>query len=420
MNLDDFDALGATVTDEWKLADYRPERFAEIAAAALRRHWKDITSVTLEHVFAHVLLAESVCPQLDSNFGEPPIIVFRSERFYVEVLPWLNIVLDVHQHGFDGAFVLLKGSSLHGTFSFETRERYGDHLIVGKLVPTKVELLREGDIRQIRAGSALIHSTFHLDYPSVSLVVRTWRSESGGPQLSYSRAAGVGWDPAHKPHLLEKRIRILRTLSKLGHPQFGDWLERTLEHVDAFAAFRLAVEFEAHLERAGTTQPTCRHASVIALARKDAEERRRVDCLTAFRQTLGSRDHRFFLALLLNVWGRERVLGLVATEYPGRDPVKLVSHWIRELAVERDCEVEVDGSPFSVRFNEAGLEIVRRMLEGRTGDGDEEALATKYGVRADPCSIHAFEETIRESRVFRSLFFEPEPGSRLAAPLEQF
>jgi hypothetical protein len=405
-----FEALGAKVNDQWRRADYSRERFADIAAATLSQHVGAL-SVSLEDVFAHVLFSDSVCPQMDSNFGEPPVVVFRAEGFYIEVLPWLNVILDVHQHGFDGAFALLAGSSLHSTFRFQPAESYGDHLVVGKLVPDEIELLRKGDVRRITAGNALIHSTFHLDYPSVSLVVRTWRSEFGGPQLSYSRAAGVGWDAGYRSSLLDKRIRILRTLAKLHHPDFEAWLARAIDHADAFTAFRLAVEFEERLGAPGSValDPTRRHAKLIALARQDAEERRRVDCLTAFRQKLDCRDHRFFMALLLNVWGRRPILDLVRAEYPDRDPVLLVSEWLRELAGERECEVEVDGSPFSVRFNDAGLEVFRWMLEGSSSEKDGERLATKYGVRAERSAIKALEDTVRQSRLFRSLFFEASP-----------
>jgi hypothetical protein len=401
-----FDELGATVNDRWRLANYSRESFPEIAATAVDER-TDIFSVKLEDVFADVLLTDSVCSQLDSNFGEPPIIVFRTERFYIEVLPWLNVVLDIHQHAFDGAFAVLAGTSLHTTFNFRTTEKYSDHLVVGELASDRVELLRKGDVRLIRAGAALIHSTFHLDYPSVSLVIRTWRSDLCGPQLSYSRATGIGWDAAFDSNLLEKRIRILRTLSKLRHPDFEKLLARTLDRADAYTAFRLGVAFDDALGRTEGHLYNCRHAKLIELARQDAEERRRIDCLTSFRQRLGSRDHRFFLALLLNVWGRTHILALVRAQYPDCDPAALVSQWIRELAGERECEIEVDGSPYSVRFNDEGLAVFRWMLDGNSGEEPSELLAAgSYGIRADRMAIRALELAVRNSRMFRSLFFE--------------
>jgi hypothetical protein len=63
-----FEALGAKVNDQWRRADYSRERFADIAAATLSQH-VDALSVSLEDVFAHVLFSDSVCPQMDSNFG---------------------------------------------------------------------------------------------------------------------------------------------------------------------------------------------------------------------------------------------------------------------------------------------------------------------------------------------------------------
>ena len=47
------------------------------------------------------------------------------------------------------------------------------------------ELLHAGDTRTIHAGSNFIHALFHLDRPSISIVLRTRVEADVGPQYDY-------------------------------------------------------------------------------------------------------------------------------------------------------------------------------------------------------------------------------------------
>jgi len=47
------------------------------------------------------------------------------------------------------------------------------------------------------------------------------------------------------------------------------------------------------------------------------------------------RRNRFFLALLLNVTNREKVLELVQQRYPNQEPVETILDWVEELGRTR-------------------------------------------------------------------------------------
>ena len=79
---------------------------------------------------------------------------------------------------------MAQGSSIHSQFRIETLERIteGVQLVTSSLDST--ELLKPGMVRRIAAGAQLTHSTFHLDEPTISVVVRTCYEPWHQPQLS--------------------------------------------------------------------------------------------------------------------------------------------------------------------------------------------------------------------------------------------
>jgi hypothetical protein len=48
------------------------------------------------------------------------------------------------------------------------------------------ELLNVGDVQEIQAGRQYIHSLFHLDQPSATIVIRTEKSPLYLPQFAYT------------------------------------------------------------------------------------------------------------------------------------------------------------------------------------------------------------------------------------------
>ena len=74
-----------------------------------------------------------------------------------------------------------------------------------------------------------------------------------------------------------------------------------------------------------------RHGALVDLILPVFAEAERQAYLSHRHGQITSTEHRFFLALLLNVPDRSRVLDLVQERFPDRDPVAAVVGWVEEL-----------------------------------------------------------------------------------------
>src|SRR5450432_3304985 len=183
MGLESVDRLGIEVERRWQATDYDPRHFSDVAVAALAE--AGLTEkLSPDDVVDWALSALTLPRQetLPATFGQPPVTLFRSRRFYIEALFWIDGSTSIHQHAFSGAFQVLEGSSIETRYAFETERVFDGHLVLGKLRTASTAMLRRGDIRPIASGPrGLIHALFHLERPSVTVVVRTFRDADAGP-----------------------------------------------------------------------------------------------------------------------------------------------------------------------------------------------------------------------------------------------
>jgi hypothetical protein len=109
-------------------------------------------------------------------------------RGFISISISLDGVTSVHQHSFCGAFQVFLGSSIHSQFNFEENQTINP-TFHRQIILREVELLSEGDIRRIMPGSQYIHSLFHLDRPSATVIIRTYKTPDRQPQYEYHRHA---------------------------------------------------------------------------------------------------------------------------------------------------------------------------------------------------------------------------------------
>ncbi len=129
----EFAELGALIERRWRERNYDEVTFPEIAAEALRE--ADLPSKVSAWNIAEWAMREINLPEqrdLYASFGEPPITLFNSSRFHIDIYFWLQGTTAIHQHGFCGAFQVLLGGSLHCHYDFEQHERINFHCAVGK------------------------------------------------------------------------------------------------------------------------------------------------------------------------------------------------------------------------------------------------------------------------------------------------
>ncbi|HET6612210.1 MAG TPA: hypothetical protein VFG83_09485 [Kofleriaceae bacterium] len=367
-----FRRLGDDVESRWRATTFDEDAFAEIARSMLCERCEDLKLDPIS-LLRWVTGAPRLPHQrnLSSKFGEPPICVYENERFYIELLFWLDGTTTIHEHAFVGAFTVVSGSSIHTRYRFQEREAVSPQVKLGEVTFENAELLRAGDSRAIVAGPAFIHALFHLDRPSVSMVVRTSALNTKLPQLQYLPPA-LGIDPFCYPEATRRRIEALRALLKLHDESALDAATDIIDHGDLLTAYHVIDQWLALrgdnrglsqlLERA-TRRLGGQAAALEAMVTEEARKRN----LIARRQLIRNPEHRFLLALLLNLPDRATILDAVAQRYPEEEPVAKVVRWIGDmLCVRPDDPDRFGDNLLGLPAGPATRDVCDGLLRGRT------------------------------------------------------
>lgn len=423
-----FQTLGSLVEERWKDRNYDEKVFPEIAAETLTetdpRKWVDPWEIIRWVNATSQLPAQQDVP---GAFGNPPITLFSGPRFYIDVYYWVDGTTTIHQHGFCGAFQVLLGSSIHGHYRFTTTREINQNFIVGNLSLESVELLEQGAVKRILAGDQYIHSLFHLDRPSATICVRTYQTYKGVPQWNYYKPFFAD-NPFFKEPTAIKRIQSASLLLTIAHPDADAMIGELLGRSDFQTAFsildlarthllgnRLEKEFgiSAGEQRFQTLTEIARrrHGELVDLIQPVFEETERQHNLIQRRAQITSNEHRLFLALLLNIPDRDKVLDLVSQRFPEQDPVATVTDWVEELAntkVFGSSEPNVLGLE---NFDEDYLFVFQCLLEGRTLEQMKTAFEEEFpGEEAGGLAkIEKTYDSIRNSMLFKSIFLDQQP-----------
>src|SRR3954465_4020050 len=215
-----FTKLGQAVLERWKRENFSLDTFPEIACAVLDER-PPAKHVDLAALVRDVLLNEEHPFQTDSPFGEPEIVAYSHPRFYIQLLFWTDGTTAIHQHEFSGAFHVMHGSSIHAHYEFDKAKSITPYLRVGDLRMKRMELLEAGRTVPITSGQHTIHSLFHLDSPSVTVVVRTQHDPGTGPQLNYL-PPHLAIDPHFSDTLMLRRKQLLDVLEQGEDPDYAE------------------------------------------------------------------------------------------------------------------------------------------------------------------------------------------------------
>lgn len=174
-----FEHLGSAVRERWRRENFRDEAFSEISVEALS-DFPDGDGIALDRLTCEVALARAT--PVNHPFGDVSARVFSCAEFFIEVLLWLDGTTSLHQHSFSGAFRVLEGESIHSRFSFDASAEISHDLHIGSTALLRAELLKRGDVREIRPGYGSLHTLFHLARPSITCVIRTHNEPRWNPQ----------------------------------------------------------------------------------------------------------------------------------------------------------------------------------------------------------------------------------------------
>ena len=313
-----FTKLGESVYSQWRKVNFDLSQFPEIARKALQKS-NPSKNVDLQQLIREFLIQDEQPFQSSSGFGQPELILFDTPKFYIQALFWLDGTTDIHQHEFSGAFHVMEGSSIHSTYAFEHVKPITAHFRLGDLKLRDVTLLKTGSTVPIISGKTCIHSLFHLETPSVTIVVRTHSDPGTGPQFTYL-PPHVALDPVQQDALTTRRKQLLDVLEHTGADDYAKLVMEMVRELDLERGFFILQNCLGHLRNLGEwervwTRFSRKHGAVVHPIRETLDEIIRRDALTAMRATIEDVDHRFFLALLLNLERRKDILRLIESRH---------------------------------------------------------------------------------------------------------
>jgi len=356
-----FTELGERIEARWRAHDYADKALPPIAEEELLRRPPH------EHVSPWDLAQLGRNPQRmpvqgSAGFGQPPLAVWGSEHLYIEVLYWLQATTAIHQHTFSGAFAVLEGSSVHTQYRFRPDHEVSDYLHLGRLTWTSSELLTRGSVHAIRSGPRFIHSLFHLDHPSVSVVVRNYHDVGAPPQLGYL-PPGIGIEHSDVDPRLERALDLYRMLIDIGRvrdaEQIVSGIIKQPDLVSVYLAMAAIGDAEPEREIGRRIRARARklHGAVIDTLAEALEHKEEARRFTTLRSRVTDPDLRYFLALLLVVPTPTALRRLIAARTPGRDFTTTVIGWLTALA---------ESDAFGRRLDDAQLRTIERLMRGET------------------------------------------------------
>ena len=344
-----FNKLGRNVRQRWSKENFSLETFSAIACAALAE-LPPAKRVNLPALLREFLLNDEQPEQTTSPFGEPELIVYAHRLFQIQLLFWLDGSTAIHQHAFSGAFHVLDGSSIHTSCEFAGERAVTPHFSLGELKVKKIEFLESGRTMPITSGSRCIHSLFHLESPSVTIVIRTNHDPGTDPQFSYL-PPHVAHDPFITDRLAARRNQVLNVLHRAND---GSCLPRILEMIEVLdfeRGFLILLECVDHLRLPGNWDRTMkafrnRHGKLAAGVEATLKETVRRKVILDLRGSTTEPEHRLFLALLANVPARADLFTLVAERFPKKPAIDTVLGWAKELTEVSDSEIKILDATF--------------------------------------------------------------------------
>lgn len=412
-----FEQLGRDFETRWRDVGYDEAAFPALAAEMLRA--ADIPSkISAWDVTEWALVTYELPRQRDlrASFADPPITVFSGLRFHIDVYFWFEATTAIHQHSFCGAFQVLQGSSIHSWYEFEREQAINGFTETGRMSLKECGLLEKGDVQEIKGGRAYIHSLFHLERPSATIVIRTDRSPFELPQFNYYKPH-LAVDPFLEQDTVIKKLQIAGALLRDGNERADELIVCWLDECDAHTAFTIMREVRGHLQHAGVgaqfgiDNSRERFDNYIAAAesrhgeglfRPVFENIDRLDEVMRVRGIVSDPELRFFLALLLNVDGREQIYSLIKSRFASDEPENKVLDWTYKLANTRIAGEDKATALGLADFGDIDIFVLEEILKGRSGSEIADEFRKFHG---EPTADHALAE--KEERIRNAAIFAP-------------
>ena len=324
-----FNELGKNILKEWQKYGYSEDALSEVASDALLSAslQNKITAADIIELALNGMPSISSY-QVDSPFGDLQLILFSHARFYIEVLYWAEGSTSIHDHAFSGAFQVLTGSSLNAEYAFIEEQKINHHFYLGDLSNPVTEHLSIGSIKPIYSGRRFIHSVFHLEYPTISIVVRTYQDDDAAPQFQY-RGRKIRLVQEFTPEL-SKKIKGLTFLLNKCKNRFSDSILKLYCNSPLDEKYWLLRAFYPRIAEMEKTWADIKASSAVDKTRyliESIEQEAIIYKVMRHRSNLNDSSFRYFVALLLNIPSWRGVLDYLKKNHR-RDNSSIVKDWI--------------------------------------------------------------------------------------------
>jgi hypothetical protein len=375
-----FEKLGQTVLERWREQNFSLEVFPELSRIAIDET-PPSENVDIDEMIHEFLFNDEQPFQGESGFGQPELIAFNDTRFYIQILFWLEGTTEIHQHEFSGAFHVMRGSSVHSEFDFVNARSVTPHIRIGDLRVKRIELLETGSTVPITSGRECIHSLFHLDTPSITVVIRTHHDPGTGPQYNYL-PPHIAIDPLHSDTLTARRKQLLDVLEATEDRHYATFVNKMMEQLDFERGFNTLRHAMPHLQELDEWDEALatfqnKHGELALGVPDTLDECLRRETISQMRHFIVNPEHRFFLALLMNVQNRSDIISLITQRFPSSSPIDTILGWTEELMEPSDFGISLLDATFPESLDidieeqsEWFIVALKQALDGDT-DGDE-------------------------------------------------
>ena len=421
-----FDQLGTLIEQRWKDKDYGEWVFPEIAAQSLAEA-EAIEKVDLLDILRCVHNGTELPQQHQDAFSDLSVTLYLGPRFRIDVYFWMDGTTAIHQHSFSGAFQVFSGSSIHNVYTFEQEQSINAYLSVGRLLLQEVQSLTTGEIRKILPGRQFIHSLFHLDRPSVTITVRTNTNPTALPQYGYLKPYFC-IDPFFEEQLTVKKVQSVRMLLQMQDPTAYPLIDELVSTSDFHATYLiLSATFEHLLKQTRLSHSTDggmyfeellkkarrRHGSLMDFLLPVLDEVQRERALVNLRNHVFGNEHRFFVALLLNVQEKPRIFDFVRQRFPDKDPIETICNWVRELSSTTSANSQQTSILGIDALNSTDLFVLKHLLKGLSIEEIKGLTGREYPAMNETVSTGGIEkvyDSFKKSILLRSILPE-EPSA---------
>jgi hypothetical protein len=326
---------------DYRRADYDEARFPAIATRALE-DLPPIDDFHFDQLTAWMTDPTAAMSQDDvvNTFSDVRATLARGTGFNIQLLIWVVGSTDMHAHSFSGAFTVLRGSSIHTIYRMETIQRISAGARRIRCTVQRLEWLRPGDVRPIASGAEFVHSTFHLEEPTLSLVVRTDHEPwSSPPLVVFPPHYAVASEWLRRDGRVPMLSKAFRAMHKLGVPGLNETFIRRIAELDfprACALLRAGLGLFDPSDVAGIVAEMLKVHGPIADGWPDVVRRsERIDQVRRLREHVDEPEARKILAALMLAEDRRHAeaildlfsIGAAALENWGRNIPAIAKLW---------------------------------------------------------------------------------------------